>query len=79
MIGWAFIANAQPTENTSLDFTSFHLFSIFRSFGIAEIKARNAVFTCSAVVNTFATSGSITATSGASFMRAAKRLGLALL
>jgi hypothetical protein len=32
--------------------------------GIAEIKAHNAFFTCSAVVNTFATSGSITATSG---------------
>ena len=31
-------------------------------FGMAEIKARKAVFTCSAVVKTFATSGSITAT-----------------
>ncbi len=47
--------------------------------GMAEIKARRALLTCSAVVNTFATSGSITATRGPSFMRLAKRFGLAFL
>ena len=33
-------------------------------FGMAEINARNALFTASVVVKTFATSGSITATMG---------------
>lgn len=59
----------------------FHIFihEINYFFGMAEIKARKALLTCSVVVNTFATSGSITATRGLSFMRLAKRFGLALL
>ena len=47
--------------------------------GMAEINARRALLTCSAVLNTFATSGSITATRGESFIRLAKRLAFALL
>lgn len=47
--------------------------------GMAEIKARNALFTCSAEVKTFATSGSIMTIRGSCFIRAAKRFGFAFL
>src|SRR5919109_3845883 len=46
---------------------------------MAEMMARNALLTSSVEVNTFATSGSSTTTSGPSFRRLAKRLGFAFL
>jgi hypothetical protein len=48
-------------------------------FGIAEISARNALFTCSEDLKSFATSGSIITIKGSSFMRSTKRLGSAFL
>ncbi len=45
--------------------------------GITEISARNALLTCFAEVNIFATSGSRTTTNSPSFIFVAKRLGLA--
>lgn len=47
--------------------------------GMAEIRARNALFTCSEDLKTFAISGSIITIKGSFFMRAAKRFGFALL
>jgi len=46
--------------------------------GMAEISARNALFTSSDDVKTFAISGSIRTIKGSSFMRAANRFGFAL-
>jgi hypothetical protein len=47
--------------------------------GMAEIKARKALFTSSEVVKPFAMSGSTMTTNGSSFIRDAKRFGLAFL
>jgi hypothetical protein len=55
-------------------------FAVFTSLsGMAEMRARNALFTCSDDLNTFAISGSIITTRGSSFICDAKRLGFAFL
>ena len=76
-----YIVNDQATETDALVFTLSVILYATNAISLAlpEIKARRALLICSDVVNTFATSGSITATRGVSFMRLAKRFGFALL
>jgi hypothetical protein len=62
---FAFAGTAFPFRDDVLGAAYFPAFFS----GMAEIRARRVLLTCSAVVKTFATSGSITATSGASFLR----------
>lgn len=67
-----FCGFAFPTGNYFK--TDFVFFS-----GMAEINARKALFTSSDVVKTFAMSGSTMTINGSSFIRDAKRFGLAFL